>query len=160
MVGIISTIFDATIRSRLPPASAVGLGSHGVALRLRQLDRPVGLGIGRLLHLRHELRFALLGLLGRQGRLLFGDLLRGLGLGQRPGLISLCLGGLHLGPSPRLFDLGIPREPRFLGVGLLLSFGCGLVGLSLRDPGVLLYLGDVGCGEVLDVSRGSPTSWI
>ena len=124
-----------------PLGVGLGRGDPGALLALGAADLRLGLGLGRADRGGEQLLLLAGGLeLGQLG-LLADDLLRRLGLGERPGL-----GGARLGRRDLRLGLGPPERHVALGVDLdLLRLGLAdgglLVGGRLRHPGVPLAAG-------------------
>ncbi len=84
--------------------------------------------------------------------LLHHDLLAGGGVGERAGLLRGGGRSIDLGLEPGLTDRGVAAGLGLAGVGLLLGFGGGLVGLRLCDARVALDRGSVWTAQVADVA--------
>src|SRR6185437_315215 len=128
----------------------LGLDLHPLGVGPGQHARLLGLGLGGLDHLGHQLLLAQLGLALCPLGLCGDHLALRAGLGQRAGLARLGLGLVHLGLVLGLDDGGLALILGLLALGLLLGLGRRLVGLGLRDLGLALDRGVVGRGHGVD----------
>jgi hypothetical protein len=135
------------------PGSRAGRGSSSSsASSACEHARLLGLGLGGLDHLGHELLLAQLGLALGQLSLSRDHFALRAGLRQRAGLGGLGLGLVDLGLVLGLDDRGLALVLGLLALGLLLGLGRRLIGLGLGDLGLALD-GVVGRGHRVDVPR-------
>jgi hypothetical protein len=136
------------------PGSRAGRGSSSSsASSACEHARLLGLGLGGLDHLGHELLLAQLGLALGQLSLSRDHFALRAGLRQRAGLRGLGLGLVDLGLVLGLDDRGLALVLGLLALGLLLGLGRRLIGLGLGDLGLALDGGVVGRGHRVDVPR-------
>jgi hypothetical protein len=121
------------------PGSRAGRGSSSSsASSACEHARLLGLGLGGLDHLGHELLLAQLGLALGQLSLSRDHFALRAGLRQRAGLRGLGLGLVDLGLVLGLDDRGLALVLGLLALGLLLGLGRRLIGLGLGDLGLAL----------------------